>query len=254
MSARMHNHSNMRTLLHFARLAACLFLSSVFVEAADSTRLLVTVNKKTIGRFTDKVVAGGGGSRTQTMAVSVTNQSIRPLPAGVIQWTAVVRKYSSGLQKYTGKNDLPPLLSFKAAEVSCGVFDIGTYQSSVGVEKDRIDYEIVILHDGKESYRTVSVSNFAALAEKAELVKNVDPNDGKNGNNENDSGPKGPKNPKPAEPPIAGPEKTPAQRPAVPVAEISSPAPATPVAAPPPVPQKSFDFFNLGGKKPPEAK
>ena len=183
----------------------------------------------------------------QTLVVSVTNQSIRALPAGEIHWTAVVRKYGSELLKHSGKAELPPLVSFKAAEISCGSFDVGTRLGLTGVERDRIDYEIAILHGGKETCRTASVTNFAALAEKAQSMNNeAGADEPKVAKIPEEPAPKKPENP--IQPAIIGAEKMPPQRPALPVAEIK------PAAEPPPVPQQKFDFFNLGGKKGPEAK
>lgn len=252
ISAAMDAHFDMRSLPCLAGIVACFFLSLPFGHAADSTRLLVTVNKKTLGRISDKTVGGVAGSRTQTLVVSVTNQSVRAVPAGVIQWTAVLRKSGTGALKYSGKKELPALVSFKSAEVTFGVFDVGTYLSATGVENDKLDYEIVILHDGKETYRTTSLSSFAALAERAELVSNEDRTAGNRGNNQNnqdDQKPKAQTDVKPAEPAIIGAEKMTPQKPEAPVAEL---APAA--AAPPPVPQQAFDFFNLRGKRPPVAK
>jgi hypothetical protein len=239
----------MPILMRFASIAGCLLLSLVCCGAAEGKRVLVTVNKRTIGRVGGKTVAGEEASRLQTLVVSVTNQSIRALPAGEVQWTAVVRKSGSDSLKYSGKGELPPLVSFKSAEVSCGPFDVESRVAATGIERDRIDYEIAILHEGKETYRTASVSNFAALAEKAQSVTNEAPADEpKVAKIPEDPVPKTPKEEKPAQPAIIGAEKMPHQKPAIPVAETKLPV------EPPPVPQQKFDFFNLDGKRPPAAK
>ncbi len=138
----MRAHFKMRTLPFLAGIFAFVVLPLAPGHAADSIRLLVTVSKKTIGRVPDKVVGGVDRNRKQTLAVNVTNQSSRAVPAGVIQWTAVVRKYSGSALKYAGKMDLPALPSFKSAEVSCGAFDVASYQSLSGLESDRVDYEV----------------------------------------------------------------------------------------------------------------
>lgn len=247
----------MRTLTCLAGMVACFFLPVPSGHGADSSRLLVTVNKKTLGRFKDRLGGSGSESRTQTLLVNVMNQSVRAMPPGVLQWTAVVRKHYGSPVKYSGEKDLPALLSFKSAELSCGTFDVGTYQpSSGGVENDRVDYEITILHDGKETYRTASVSNFAMLAEKAETMHDEDGAAGNGENNRNDHDDKRARKRremKPEEPENIGAEKMPMRKPEAPVAEIAPSAPAT-MVAPPPVPQKAFDFFNLRGKSSPSAK
>ena len=211
--------------------------------------MLITVGKKTIGKSADKAGAGAQPSRVQTLAVSVTNKSVRALPAGVIQWTAVVRKSDGEMLKYSGKGEVPPLLSFKSAEISCGSFDVDGRRSQTGIEHDRIDYDIAILHNGKETYRSVSVSNFDALAERATTTTDDERHFGKMGGKPDGRPRRMPMDEKPAEPAIIGAEKMPPQKPAQPVAEIAKPA-----AEAPPVPQQKFDFFNLGGKKAPGAK
>lgn len=233
----------MPTLTRIASFAGCFLLALLCCRAADTNRVMVTVSKKTIGKL------GGKTAPVQTLAVSVTNQSIRALPAGEIQWTAVLRKYGTELLKYSGKVELPPLVSFKSAEIPCGSFDVETRLGLTGVERDRIDYEIAILHGGKETYRTASVSNFSALAEKAQSMTNEAGADGpKVAKIPAEPAPKKPKDGMPSPPAIIGAEKMPPQKPTIPVAEIK------PFAEPPPVPQQKFDFFNLGGKKAPEAK
>ena len=138
---------------------------------------------------------------------------------------------------------LKPIRSFQSAEIPCGSFEIDSRQGLTGIERDRIDYEVVLLHGEKESARAVSVSNFAALAEKAvattweadELV---------------------PKAAKPPEEPAV--KKPTGEKPAVTDGLSAEPmAPRKPGAGAaefPPVPQQKFDFFNLGGKKTPDPK
>jgi hypothetical protein len=226
------------------------------IATAEPSRMLVTVSKKTISKTSDKSSSGSDRNRRQTLAVSVTNQSVQSLPAGVIRWTAVVRKPYSELLKYSGKSDLPALPSFKMAEVQCGAFNVKTRQSDSGTENDRVEYEIAILHDGKETYHTTSVSNFAVLAEKAEEMHDEDGAAGNGENNRNDQDDnksRKRREMRPEEPAIIGAEKMPAQKPETPVAEIAPAAPAT-MTAPPVVPHKAFDFFNLRGKSSPSAK
>ena len=241
---------HMPMLTRIATIAGCFLLSLLCCRAAETNRVMVTVNKKTIGRAGGKTAPGEEPSRLQTLVVSVTNQSIRALPAGEIQWAAVIRKPGTEALKYSGKGELPPLVSFKSAEISCGSFDVESRVGSTGVERDRIDYEIAILHGGKETYRTASVTNFAALAEKAQAVTNdAGADEPKAAKNPDEPAPKKRKAEKPGQPAIIGAEKMPPQKPAIPVAEIK---PA--VEPPPPVPQQKFDFFNLDGRKLPAAK
>lgn len=240
----------MPRLTRIAGIAVCLIFPALCCLADDKPRVTLTVSKRTIGQPTLKTATGVENGRAQTLSVLVENSSSRPLPEGLLRWTAVVRKLSGGSFKYSGTEVVKPLRSFQSAEIQCGPFEIDSRPSVMTtiIERDRIDYELVLLHNEKESARTISVSNFAALAEKAE------PMPGAAGL----AAPFAPRNPdfpprrkrddeKPAQPAIIGAEKMPPVKPAIPVAEIAKPA-----NEPPPVPQQKFDFFNLGGKTAPK--
>lgn len=244
---------NMLRLPLLAGIAGCFLLSVLCCQAEDAPRIFVTVVKKTAGKGTDRVIGGEDRNRPQELAVTVTNQSMRSLPAGVVQWSIVVRKSYGSSWKHSGKKELPPLLSFKSAEVTCGSFDVESRRHSSGNERDRIEYEIVILHGGKESYRTASVSNFAALAEKAESSDDEWRDFGRMGKEFRERMRRMPSDEKPAEPAIIGAEKMPPQKPVVAVADISR-ASAKTDSENPPVPQQKFDFFNLAGKTAPDSK
>jgi hypothetical protein len=230
-------------------LSAALLMPAMSCMAADdSPRLQVTVSKKTIVRPASRGVLGDERGRVQTLVLSVVNQSIRSLPEGSVWWTAVVRKGASGSYKYSGTGKLPPLISFRSAELQLGAFEVDASQTGTTVQRDKIDYEVIISHNGKETYRTTSVSNFAALAAAAQPM------------GAQEEGPageaakiEGVSPPKPPEPVPADGEKMSPPKPTLPVAEVTKP-PGEPAPAEPPIPQQPFDFFNLGGKKPPAAK
>lgn len=233
----MNPHFNVPRLTRITEVAACLLLTMFCCRADDLPRLRVSVTKKTIPGHTGRVFAAESSGRVQGLVVSVTNQSIRALPAGVVRWTAVVQSHYGEMMKYSGKDDLPPLLSFKSLEILCGSFRVA----------GRLDYEVVILHNGKESYRTESVSNFAALAEKAQPMNGAEGEGEHQIGNNRDERPPRPEDNKPPQAPIIGAEKMPPPV-ATPIVEIAKPA-----AVPLPVPQRNFDFFNLGEKKAPRA-
>ncbi len=233
-------------------IAICLLFPQPRSLADDANRLLVTVTKKTLAKVPGKVLPGDEPSRMQTLAVAVTNQSVRPLPAGTIQWTVLIRKHSGDVLKHFGKADLAPVASFKTVEVTCGLFEVAGHLASSGAERDRVEYDIAVLHGRREIYRTTSVANFAALSEKAQVVTAApgagEAADAKVAKAEDPSAPKPANDAKPAQPLAAMAEKPPAEKPAAPTAD------AKPVAEPPPVPQQTFDFFNLRGKTAPAAK
>jgi len=229
----------------FASLGA-LLLSGLFAAGDEQVRIQATVAKKTVVRPASRGALGEESGRVQTLVLSVQNRSIRALPEGSVAWTAVVRRHSSGSHKYSGVGKLAPMLSFKAAELQFGAFEVEARQTGVAVERDKIDYEVVISYNGKESFRTTSISNFAVLAANAQEMGNQE--DGPGGNNENAAIPAPAI---PAQPPPADEGKMPPKASAAPVAEVAKPA-VEPLRVAPPVPQQPFDFFNLNGKKRPE--
>ena len=253
VSVNMNPHHKMPKLPRFVGIASCLLLSAFSGLADDKPRVALTVSKRTIAQPSVRTAAGEETGRRQTLSVVVENLSSRASPEGSLRWTAVVRKVAGGSYKYSGTEVLPPLRAFRSAEIQCGVFEISAVQGVASIERDRIDYEMVVLHDERESGRTVSTSTFAALTQKAEAVAKVGEN-GQQNNDNDEQAPKKPKDEKPAAPATVGAEKMPPQKPAIPVANVAKPT-AKPVAEPPPPPSvQPVDFFNLGGKKAPASK
>lgn len=229
--------------LSLSGIAACVLLSALSSSADDKPRVLLSVSKRTVGQPTGKTAGGEEKGRMQTLAVTVENQSIHALPEGSLRWNAVVRKVSGGSYKYSGTEVLKPIRSFQSAEILCGSFEIDSRQGLTGIERDRIDYELVLLHSEKESARVVSASNFAALAEKAEAVTRE----------ADEAVPKAAKLPE--EPAVKKPAGEKAAATDGLTAEQMAPRkPGAGAAELPPVPQQKFDFFNLGGKKAPYAR
>lgn len=223
----------------------CLLLPALCCMGEDKPRVSLTVSKRTIVQPTEKTAAGDEKGRVQALSVVAENLSSRALPAGSLRWTVVVKKVSGGLLKYSGTEVLKPLRSFQSAEIQCGAFDIESRPGATAIERDRLDYELVLLHNERETTRTVSTASFAVLAEKAQPVV-AEPDPAKVAKNDSDAAGK---IPKPADPAGASVEKMPPPKPTPAVAEIVKPA-----DEPPPVPQQAFDFFNLSGKKAPAAK
>lgn len=221
------------------RLAGCLLLLASVAPAQEKLRVNLSVSKKTIEQPVRKFNSGEERGRMQTLVVSVENNSTRELPEGTIRWSALVRKTYGSSYRYSGTATVKPLRSFQSAEVQCGAFDIDTRTGYGSVERDRIDYDVTLLHNEKETTRVASVSKFSLLAEKAHPASREDDMEMRRRAAES----------KPAALPPPTTEKVMPEKPAVPAPETTRS-----VAELPPVPQGNFDFFNLAGKKTPEAK
>ncbi len=250
--ARLRNFQNVKLYIPILRLlrvigiAFCVFFPVIACLADEKPRVSITIIKKAVGHPASKTVAGAENGRPHTLFATLENLSIRTLPEGTLRWTAVIRKYPGGLLKYSGTEPVKSLRSFQSSEIQCGVFELDAKPSVTILERDRIDYEMVYLIGEKEIARSVSTSNFAALMQKAEsmtpevVIVPAKPDDA--------AAPKKPADEKPASPAIIGAEKMPPAKPARPTEEGAKPGDA------PTPPQQPFDFFNLGGKKPPAAK
>jgi hypothetical protein len=229
----------MPKLLRLSGLAFGLLAFALSAAAQEDHRISLSVVKRTVGQPTAKTAAGDERGRVQALFITVQNGSSHGVPEGVLRWTAVVRKTYGDSYKYSGTEPLKALRSFQSVEIQCGSFEIDSHVGAASIERDRIDYEVVVLHEGKETASTVSTTTFAALAGKAQpMTAMAEAPDAKPAKRPAEAPAK---DAKPGMPAAVGAEKMPAQNPAPPVAE------------PPPVPQQKFDFFNLGGKTAPKA-
>jgi len=233
-------------LLRIAGFALSLLFPALACSADDKPRVSIAVTKKSAGRPISKSAAGVETGRTQALFAVVENSSVRTFPEGSLRWTAVVRKSSGGMLKYSGAESVKSLRSFQSVEIPCGLFEIDTRPGTMSRDRDRIDFEMVYVVEENEIVRTSSTANFAVLAQKAQSVfPEAEPGAMK----PEDAAPrKRPAEEKPAMPPLIGAEKMPPKKPALPAAEITRPADALPP------PNQPFDFFNLRGKMAPAAK
>lgn len=273
----MRTKFTLRVLATFA-----LAVTGLPAHAEEKNGLLVTVSKKTLDRNDTHTLYTTRQEKTQGLALTVKNNSIRDFPAGEVRWTIVVRKsYEGGSLKYSGKEALKPLRSAASTELVFGSALTSGYRSESYNYKDKLDYEVVITHNGKETIRATSGPGFAALAEQATSMDrpvvepvlpptsgrpiavvppgrtpgNFPPVPGTPGTVPTPVAPAVPATPaNPAAPAPAAAPTTPTT-PAAPVAEpipapAASPADAaTPPPAPVPAPSgKPYDFFNLDSK------
>jgi hypothetical protein len=139
-------------------------------HAEEKNGIQLTVTRKTLERadsrtgyyYADRI------DRTQGLRVVAKNVSFKPMPAGEIDWTILVRKYySSAIESYSGKEKLKALKPAEATEMTIGYAQIYGWKDYSSQGKDTIEYEVVVTHDGKETVRTSSTSNFEVLEKRA---------------------------------------------------------------------------------------
>jgi hypothetical protein len=267
------------------RLAAVLLMTLGFAltaQAEEKNGLSVSVTKRTLNRSDRRdSFYYTRYDRTQGYKVTIRNTSLKPLPEGEVNWTILVRKmaYTNRTEKFVGTEKLQALRPSESVELMVGAVPIEGYRYERDY-KDEMEYEIAIVHGGKETYKTSSKGNFAALTKGAVLMKNEEPEENPRGTKPAGTSP-APAT-RPATPAATRPaaSTTPAAPPTAPTAATTRPVPATPrvtPATPPPTTppataattpatggttppadapadSAAFDFFNLNKKKPGESK
>ncbi len=198
---------------------------------ADPGRLSVNIARKTLETSAvekDPNIEGAITRQKQTLKLDIKNIGLKPLNSGEVRWTVLVKKRAAEIDKYEGVEPLKPLRPTEQLDVSVGEFSVTSVRSSTAITKNDIEYQVVVVHTGKETFRTATTAEFPALA------KNATPVD-RNGKLILADAPKQ----------VAGAD------PKMPPTPPKPSAPAPPAAPPKPepvVPRPPVDFFNLGGK------
>lgn len=158
----------------FASLAAVLLLAAAVPPALADTQngLTVSVSKKTLDRQDQRTGAYWDRiDRTQGLKLSIRNATFKEMPEGEVEWTILVRGYSSSsIQKNHGKEKLKVLKPAEATEMVIGAAQVTGYRDYGAQYKDKIEHQVVITQAGKEVYRMASTAGFDALAKRAVTV------------------------------------------------------------------------------------
>lgn len=189
--------------------------------------------------------------RQMQLVVTAKNTAIKPMPEGQLEWSVLVEKVYGGVERYHGTGILPALRSLQSQEVLLGPVPVGETRTAGGLERDNVEYEIIVTHDGEETFRVASCGDFAQLdavakqrlgwGEGVEVVGRVgdQPAVDLGGGRKDVAKVNGSGQP----PPGSGEGDPPPAISPMPV-EIQKPrAAATPVST------DTFDFFNLGEQK-----
>lgn len=223
---------------YYCLLAFLLICTITCARADEQNGLSVSITRKTVDRNLSRGPRAETTKIVQGLKAEVKNVRLKPLPTGEVRWTILVRRHSDEMMRYQGSEPLKALKNSETTEVMFGDFNSVGIRGYEGIAKDKLEYQLVILHEGKETYRFATVPNFAALAKES--------TPGKRQRGEEDEAP-----PKLAE---VDPKKMPMEpkKVAEPEKKATPPTPETkkvvpPVEPAPPV-RPPVDFFNLGGK------
>ena len=239
----------MKTTTIFA-VVALLFTATSNLKADVQNGLSVTAVRKTSDRLS------GRGSYyydttklTQDLKVDIKNTGIKAYPAGELQWTVLIhsRYYSSSMVKYKGADPVKALRAGEAVELSVGGFESESVRTYSGTMKDKIEYQLIIVHEGKETYRFQTTPSFDAIAKKASMAQR-DGESRSSGTTTPTRAPEPEKKPTPA--PVVVRPTTPPVVPTTPRAPTAPTTPAAPTAPTTPAEpgKKPVDFFYIDGK------
>jgi hypothetical protein len=133
----------------------------------EVTRKTVAKNDVRTGFYNEQQL-----NRTMALHVVVKNVSMKPFPAGEIDYSLLVYKYnySNHYQLYTGTEPLPALQIGQSADVVIGAAQINGYRDIGFQHKDKMDYKIIIKHGSTETARVTSAEGFDSMAANAEQM------------------------------------------------------------------------------------
>jgi hypothetical protein len=144
--------------------------ATLALHGAEKNGLQVTVAKTTLDRSDQRpgYYYSTRIDRTQGLKVSVKNMSFQPKPEGVVEWQILVQKYySSDVESTKGTEKLQALRGSETTELIIGSANIKGWRDSFDNVKDKLEWQVIIKHDGKETIKLNSTSGFDALAKRA---------------------------------------------------------------------------------------
>ncbi len=154
----------------FPLLFTPLLLISIHASVAEEKNgISVTVQKVTL----DKSDSRGGYymeriNRTQGLKVTVKNVSFKDMKEGEVDWQILVKRYyASGIVSYTGTEKLKALKAADGQDMTIGAAQISGWKEGGSMEKDKIEWQIIVKQDGIETMRAQSTSTFDSLAKHA---------------------------------------------------------------------------------------
>jgi len=160
----------MRNTRFWLSLAAVILSAGLLAHGEEKNGLLVTVGKVTLDRADQRpgYYYSTRIDRTEALKVTIKNTGFKPLAEGEVQWEILVRKHDSTIVESTsGKEKLQALRSSDTAEVVIGGAQVQGWRDASYNAKDKVEWQVTVLIDGKEMIKTNSTSGFDAIAKRA---------------------------------------------------------------------------------------
>jgi hypothetical protein len=106
--------------------------------------------------------------RTEALKVTIKNGSFKPMPAGEVRWEILVRKYSSNsVESTSGVEKLKPLRPAEGVDIIIGGAQIQGWRDGSSQVKDKTEWQVSVLVEGKEVIKSNSTAGFDAIAKRA---------------------------------------------------------------------------------------
>ncbi len=157
-----------------AAVPALCFTLCLTVRAEEKNGVSLNVSKTTLDRADQRPGAFGYSTRidrTEALKVAIKNTSFKPMPEGEVQWEILVRKYLSNfIESTSGKEKLQALKPSEEASITIGGAQVEGWRDAGGQSKDKIEWQVTVVVDGKEVIKSSSTQAFDALAKRATKV------------------------------------------------------------------------------------
>ena len=164
----------MRSPLRRFSLVAAVLALCLTVRAEEKNGVSLNVSKTTLDRADQRpnnILYSTKIDRTEALKVTIKNTSFKPMPEGEVQWEILVRKsLSNSIESTSGKEKLQALKPSEEATITIGGAQVEGWRDSSGQTKDKIEWQVKVVVDGKELIKSESAQAFDSLAKRARKV------------------------------------------------------------------------------------
>ena len=147
---------------------------SIAARGEEKNGISLTVSKTTVDRADQRAGAYAYSThidRTEALKLAIRNTSFKEIPEGEVKWEILVRKYlSTSIESTSGKEKLQALKPAEAAEIIIGGAQVEGWRDGTNMYKDRIEWQVSIMVEGKELIKLNSTAAFDTLAKRATKI------------------------------------------------------------------------------------
>ena len=110
--------------------------------------------------------------RLMGLKVMLRNATFKALPESQIKWDVLNRKHlSTAIEHSSGTEKLAPMKAGEKRDITLGAVTVQGYRDGAVKHVDELEWQIVIVREGKEVFRLTSTKSFDLLAKRAVKVE-----------------------------------------------------------------------------------